>query len=146
MVIETRHFGFVEIAPRDVIRFDRGLYGFEGVHRFALLHDRREDSPFFWLQNADAREPCFAVMDPVALLGAYAPGLPPDVLTALDIDTDDALRMLAIATVPHDYRLASLNLRCPIVLNARENRAQQVILEDDAYPMRYPLFGDEQAV
>lgn len=143
MVIETRELGLVELDEHDVIRFPRGLYGFEEARRFALLGGREEaHNPFFWLQCVDSREPCFAVIDPRSFFGRFDPPLGKEDRLAIGLTDDKYLRYVVLATVPRDVRRLSFNLRCPVAINSQTNTAMQIILEDSAYPIRYyPLAG-----
>ncbi|MDR3645346.1 MAG: flagellar assembly protein FliW [Clostridia bacterium] len=141
MIIETKDLGFVEVEESNVIHFPHGIYGFEGAKRYALLSDHDSSNPFLWLQHADSREPCFVVTDAHRLFSDYSPEVTPQMEETIGLKTPDALRILTIVTVPKDYRGLSLNLKCPILINAADNVAAQVILEDDTYPMRYYLFG-----
>lgn len=138
MVIETRELGLVELDEADIIRFSRGLYGFEEVRRFALLGSREDGrNPFLWLQCVDSREPCFAVIDPRAFFGRYDPPLSKEDRLAIGLRDPKFLRYVVLATVPRDVRRLSFNLKCPVVINSETNTAMQIILEDPAYPIRY---------
>ena len=50
--------------------------------------------------------------------------------------------MIAVAIVPDDYRKTTINLRCPIVLNLRDNVAAQVILTEH-YDFKCPVYSEE---
>lgn len=145
MTIETRELGFVEVEEADIIRFPRGLYGFEKSRRFVLLGSREEEkNPFLWLQCADEKEPCFAVIDPRAFFGRYDPPLSREERLAIGLDEDRYLRYVVLATVPRDVRRLSFNLKCPVAINSQRNIAVQVILDDPAYPIRYYPFAGEK--
>lgn len=147
MRIETRNLGCVRVEERDIIRFARGLYGFENARRFVLLGGREDaKNPFLWLQCADSREPCFAVVDPRAFFGRYDPPLSGEDRRAIGLREDRYLRFVVLATVPRDVRRLSFNLKCPVAINLETNTAVQAILDDPAYPIRYcPLSGGTEA-
>lgn len=145
MIIETKELGFVEIAEEEIIRFPRAIYGFSQADRFALLKKKKDDAnPFMWLQCVDAKEPCFIVADPHALFNDYAPAIPPEELALVGLRDAGDLRLLLIATVPGNVREITVNLRCPVIINARGNLAAQVILENDGLPMKYLLFAKKE--
>lgn len=137
MIIETKLLGYVEVEDGNIIRFPSGIYGFDGVSRFALLTNKNSDNPFIWLQCADKKEPCFVVADPKRLFADYDPDITPAMLESVELDSADALRLLVIATIESGYKRIYFNLKCPIIINSVKNIAAQVILEDDKYPMRY---------
>lgn len=142
MVIETKDLGFVEIDERDIIRFPHGIYGFEKASRYILLKKNKDSAnPFMWLQCVDSKNPCFVVIDPGRLFHNYEPEIAPDAVQAIGLRSPGDLRLLVIAAVPHDIEKVNVNLRCPIVINAVDNIALQVILEDDKYLMKYYLMN-----
>ena len=59
----------------------------------------------------------------------------------LKIDENTPYRCLTVAIVPDDYKKTTINLRCPIVINTRDNIAAQVILED--YEFKCPVYSEE---
>lgn len=145
MVIETKELGFVEIDDSEIIRFPHAIYGFHHALRFALLKKKKDDAnPFMWLQCVDQKEPCFIVVDPHALFNDYCPELPPEEIETIELKNPEDLRLLLIATVHQSIRDMYVNLRCPIMINARKNIAMQVILENDKFPMKYKLFAEKE--
>ena len=60
----------------------------------------------------------------------------------LGIGEDTPYRCLTVAIVPDDYRKTTINLRCPIVINTRDNVAAQVILAEQ-YGFRHPVYSEE---
>ena len=142
MVIETKDLGYVEIEEDNIIRFPSGIYGFENAFRFVVLRDNNRENPFMWLQCADSPEPCFIVAEPDSFYSDYEPVLTPQMKESIGLADEAALRLLVIATVPKNFRKITFNLKCPVMINSRSNTARQVILEDDRYTMRYPLFHE----
>jgi flagellar assembly factor FliW len=141
MVIQTRDYGLVEIDEREIIHFPRGIYGFEETKRFVLLKDKsKEDNPFMWLQNVDGPKPCFVVAQPRELFPDYAPDITVEAVQEIPLESADDLRLLALVTVPSEIVEMSFNLRCPIVINAKENIAVQTILENEQYSLSQPYF------
>lgn len=141
MVIATKESGHVEIDEKEIITFSRPIYGFEGAVRYVLLKDMtKEDNPFMWLQCVEKPEPCFAVVDPFALFQQYKPVVSDEDKATLGLADHSHLRYLVIASVPANLRDLSFNLKCPIVINARQNIAIQLIMERSDYSMRHYLF------
>ena len=142
MIISTKDLGNVEISREDIITFPHGLYGFKNFHRFVLLSDNKKNNPFIWLQCVDSREPRFVVIDPLRVFENY--NVPGDcVQSHIPFDDESDLRILAITTVTVGTKEIYVNLKCPIVINARHNIAEQVILDNEEYPLRYYLLKRE---
>jgi flagellar assembly factor FliW len=142
MVVSTKDLGNVEISEENIIMFPHGLYGFKDFHRFVLLSGKKRDSLFLWLQCVDSREPRFVVIDPLKIIKNY--NIPAGaVKSAVTPGDEKNLRILAITTVTSGAKEIYVNLKCPIVINACDNTATQVILDNDDYPLRYYILKRE---
>jgi flagellar assembly factor FliW len=70
MQIETLQFGTIEVDKRDIIEIPRGLLGFEGYHRYALV-DKEDCQPFRWLQSVEVADLALVVVNPKAFFPNY---------------------------------------------------------------------------
>ena len=142
MEISTRIFGKVDVADDKLISFAGGLVGFPDLVDFALIHDDEDEnaSGIQWLQSV--QEPQFAipVIDPLSVFENYNPSIEDELLTPLGELTADNMLVLVTVTVPKDITKMSVNLRGPIVINADTRKATQVIVEDDEYLVKYPVY------
>lgn len=141
MKINTRVFGEVDIADDKIIRFPAGIIGFPDLTDFTLIHDVEKGvDTIHWLQSI--QEPGFAmpVMDPLLVLPTYNPEVDDELLKTIgNWELDDVL-VLVTVTVPSDLTKMSVNLRGPIVINAEEKKACQVIVEGDEYAVKFPIY------
>ena len=48
MKVNTSRFGIVEVADADIVQFQEGLLGFEGLKRFFIV-DPADDTLIMWL-------------------------------------------------------------------------------------------------
>ncbi len=143
MKIVTRDFGEIEIDENTIISIPNGILGFESTRRYALISPLGEDTFPMWLQSVDSTEPCFVVYDPMHIYPDYRFEITDEEQALLKIDENTPYRCLTVAIVPDDYKKTTINLRCPIVINTRDNLAAQVILED--YDFKYPVYSDADA-
>lgn len=142
MKLLTKVFDEVDIADDKIITFANGIIGFPDLQRFAIIHDekRGKSSPIRWLQSID--EPAFAmpIMDPMAVLENYNPQVEDELLKPVgDLDKDQMLVMVTL-TVPSDITKMTVNLKAPLVINAKERKACQVIAEGDEYAVKFPIY------
>ena len=139
MRVESPRFGPLELDEGRILRFERGLPGFPGCTRFAVLeHDR--DTPLKWLLCIDRPEIAFLVVEPEQILADYRLEVPAAVLEALgwkEQDPPSAIAAFLILNVEGGELTA--NLRAPVVVNVEQRRAQQLILDDPALPLRYAV-------
>lgn len=143
MKINTRDFGEVEISENTIIGMPNGILGFESAKRYTLLCPLGEDTFPMWLQSVDSTEPCFVVYDPMQIYPDYRFEITDEEQALLKIDENTPYRCLTVAIIPDDYRKTTINLRCPIVINTRDNIAAQLILED--YVFKYPVYSEADA-
>ena len=52
----------------------------------------------------------------------------------------DELLVLVTVTVPQDLTKMTVNLKGPIIINAGNCQAAQIILDDDEYVVKYPIY------
>ncbi|MBP3284527.1 MAG: flagellar assembly protein FliW [Clostridia bacterium] len=138
MLLNTKNFGEVEIKDDDIIFFEYGVPGFENMTKFVILGKTdAEDDPFFWLQSVQNPNLAFVIMDPRDLVPDYEAEIDTFTANMLKItDPNDAL-IYCIVTVPQDIQKISINLKAPVIINAKENRGCQVVQESDKYKFKH---------
>ena len=128
----------LEFAAKDIIHFKDGVPGFEKFKDYILLQE--DDVPFIMtMQSVDADIPSFVVIDPFAFMDNYAPELSDVDKEFFGADAD--LKFLLMTIIPKDMNETVVNLKAPIVIDAKTNKAKQIIAENRDYPIRYKLFN-----
>lgn len=138
MKIQTAHFGEVEIDDNKVLFFDNGLPGLEDNKRFALLSNE-ESKPINWFQSLDHREISLPVMDPFLICPDYAFDIPQADVDALGIEQVDDVYVLSILVIPRNAGGITINLSAPIIINVRNGKGRQIVLDDKKYLVRVPI-------
>lgn len=141
MKINTKVFGEIEIADDKIIHFPSGIIGFPDLTDFALVHDEEKGiGAIHWLQSI--QEPAFAmpVMDPLLVRPNYNPQVDDELLKPIGELVPDELLVLVTVTVPAVLTKMSVNLRGPIIINAAEKKACQVIIDGDDYAVKFPIY------
>ncbi len=141
MRIETKVFGEIEIAEDKIINFPSGIIGFPALTDFTLIHDEDKGmGAIHWLQSV--QEPGFAmpVMDPLIVESNYNPSVEDELLKPLgELKAEEMLVMVTV-TVPKDLTRMTVNLRGPIIINAANRKACQVIVDGEEYPVKFPIY------
>lgn len=141
MNIYTKLFGEIWVQPEKIISFPDGIVGFPEMKQFLLIHDKEKTgSSISWLQSIE--EPTFAlpVIDPLKVMENYNPVVEDELLSKLGDLKPENMLVLVTITVPADITRMTVNLKAPIVINAEENKAGQIIVDDEAYAVRYPIY------
>jgi flagellar assembly factor FliW len=136
--IATTRFGEIQVDDTKVIDMRGGILGFEHLKKF-VLHIQDEKNPFWWFQSLDDGTISFVVINPFIAKVDYEPVLDDYDTSLLGIKSAEDVVMLAIVTIRQTPFSASVNLRAPIVINAKKRIAKQVVLEDTAHPIQYFL-------
>lgn len=138
--LQTRDFGNVSISEEEILHFPNGVFAFENVHKFTVLHPLGEGVYPMWLQAVSNVHPCFVVFDPQKLVSGYSLELTANEYALIGAQPGDALSCLVMAVVHDDYRQTTVNLKSPVVINPMKRLAAQFILPQ-AYPVRYTIYG-----
>ena len=142
MHVNTRIFGEIEIEEEKIITFEKGIIGFPDMKRFTLIHDEEEgaNAGIRYLQSLD--EPAFAmpVMDPLVVAPDYNPEVEDELLKPLGEINPDSLFVLVTVSVPKEIEKMTVNLQAPLIFNADERKAVQIIVEGSEYKIKFPIY------
>lgn len=143
MKVNTKVFGEVDIEESKVLHFPQGIVGFPELTEFALIHDSEKEGvcAVRWLQSM--QEPAFAmpVMDPLVVKPDYNPEVEDELLKPLGALNPEEILVLVTLTVPSDITKMTVNLQAPIIINAEEKKACQIIVDTDKYSVRFPIYS-----
>ncbi len=64
-------------------------------------------------------------------------------MKVIAISDKKEMKLFSIVVVPTDPKLSTANLRAPLVVNFEKKLAKQIILDDDAYKIKTPLFESD---
>lgn len=142
MVVETKWFDKVEIADDKIITFENGLMGFEDYKKYTIIFDTTEENKggIMWLQSLDEVSLALPVIDPMIIREDYDPYVDDEALKAIGIDEKTEFLVLVTMTVPADIEKMSVNLKAPIVINAENLKACQLIADNDEYLVKFPIY------
>ncbi|MED1722416.1 flagellar assembly protein FliW [Brevibacillus parabrevis] len=117
--------------------FEDGIPGFSHLQFFQLMQE--EESPFFLIQSIEEKDVGFWVIDPFSFFQEYKFELPVVAKEALRVEDQSQMVIFSIVTIRGNDQI-TVNLKAPIVVNLSNRMARQIILQDDTYSIRQPLF------
>lgn len=138
--LNTTRFGELEIDPSTFIELPAGLIGFPAAKKFVLLEYTQ---PFSWLQCIELPDLAFVVVSASEFGDEYSFDLPLQD-RALDLSDTDDVAIFNLVTIRPDASLSTVNLKAPVVVNLRNRKGKQVILDDPRYPTRMPLYSSTE--
>ena len=136
MEIDTTRFGRMEVDDQRIITFPKGLLGFPECERFALIQTGDENY-FFWLQSLEEPSLAFVVTDPTIFFKDYDVPVREETQRELMIEDPASLQSFVICNKVGDWLTG--NLLGPLVVNAQNRLAQQVVLTEKKWTTRQPL-------
>ena len=141
MKISTSLFGEIEIQKDKVISFDNGIPAFPEETSFIILHDEEDENNILsWLQSTNDPQLTFAIIDILRVMPTYSPLISEEDLFSIGEYEKSDFFIYSIATVPDTVTDITVNLKGPIIINAKTCKGRQVIAENDDYPIRFNIF------
>jgi len=141
--IQTAYFGPVSHSETSVIRFERGLPGFEQERSFITI-GAEGCSPLVFLQSVATPGLCFVTLPVLAVAPDYRLDLQPEDLAALGLPSDsqpqigDDLLCLGMVSI-NEGEPPTANLLAPVVIDLASQRGVQALQPDAGRPLRHPL-------
>jgi flagellar assembly factor FliW len=127
-------------ADIPVLELARPLIGFPELSRFALAR-LTEDGLICDLRSLENPDVSFVVVPPGEFFDDYAPEVDDELVDALGIEAVEDVLTLVIVTLGDTPEAATANLRAPVVINHRNRRAGQAVLDDPNLSTRASLTG-----
>lgn len=144
MNIKTKYHGEMVINEKEILTFENGIPGFLDEKQFILL-PLTDDRVYFALQSVQTEELTFVVTDPFLFFPDYDFNLEDTVVSQLHIEAPTDVKVMNILTLQDPFEKTTVNLQAPIVINTKNNEAKQVILNNEAYKTKHPLFKKSPA-
>ena len=124
MKLKTEQFGEIEYAKENVIRMEKGLFGFEHLEEYLLV--QTENTLFYWLNAIDEPAVAFPMVGINVLDDTY-----PQVKGS---------EPFGIVTLDKDPLKITVNMKAPLYINQDEKHGKQRILDREKYSVNYKLF------
>jgi len=140
--LETLRFGLIEYKEKEIINFEKGLPGFENEHHFILIQPE-EEQPYAFLQSTQTKELSFIIANPFLFYINYEFDLDEQSKEELNIGSIEDVMVWSILSIPDDFKKTTMNLKAPVIINAKNRKGKQVILNDNRYQIKYPLFTEK---
>ena len=142
MEITTVRFGKIQVQGNKVLNFPKGILGFSANKKF-ILFPHNEGSPFFWLQSIEDGALAFVVMNPQLVKNDYTVNIEQHVLEELKAQDLSDLEVMYIVTIPNNQpQQMTINLLGPIIINAKQRCALQIVSTEDKYSHRHPVLAE----
>ncbi|ADD69230.1 protein of unknown function DUF180 [Denitrovibrio acetiphilus DSM 12809] len=140
--IMSSKLGEIEFNEADIITLSAPILGFPELNDFVLISNEKS-YPFIWFQSVQDANICFILVEPGIFFPDYKPEISKRDLKILSIEEEKDVKLFGIVVVPDQPKNATVNLRAPLVVNVERKLSKQVILEDDKWQIKSPLFKNQ---
>ena len=122
------------------ILFEKGLPGFEDYKTF-IIGEVEGNSKLKLINSMDNEHIGFISISPFDIKKDYEIKLDDETLKFLEIESPEDVILLNIITLGKTLEKSTVNLKAPLVINIKNNKGKQLILQDDRYAIKEPLTG-----
>ncbi|MEB3703046.1 Flagellar assembly factor FliW [Candidatus Bealeia paramacronuclearis] len=134
-------YGEIEAQDDKKIYFVHGLPGFDNAREFSLIAlPEKQYKGFFLLQNLENEDIAFLTLPLPEEIGLISENDLKEAAMATGCPVKDALFLLVISIVQEGPKAKIYaNMRAPIVVDIHRRVAQQYVMINPDYPIRYDL-------
>lgn len=142
MKLNTKCHGIRQYEEKDIIDFNKGLPGFEDLKKF-ILFPVEDNEMFSVLHSVENVEVGLVVVSPFNVLKDYEIKLDDETIKKMKIEKPEDVLVVNTVTLSSKVEDITVNLRAPIIINIKDKTGAQLILSNESYLVKYPLFkGD----
>jgi flagellar assembly factor FliW len=142
MEIVTKHHGVITYNEEDVIVFKKGLPGFKELKNF-IIFPLESNETFSILHSIEDIEIGLVLVSPFTITLNYEFKIPDTFIKELQISRQEDILVLTTVTLNSNIEDMTTNLKAPMIINIKEKLGEQLILDNDKYKTKEPLFKTE---
>lgn len=120
------------------ILFEKGIPGFEN-YRYFNVNIVEGNKKIYNIVSKEDSNVGFISISPFEIKTDYEIDLDDEFVKELDIKDEKDVLVLCLITLGKTLKDSTANLKAPIIINIKNNRGKQLILQDDKYKIKEPL-------
>ena len=120
------------------ILFEKGIPGFEN-YRYFNVNIVEGNKKIYNIVSKEDSNVGFISISPFDIKKDYEIDLDDQFIKELDKKKKKDVLVLCLITLGKTLKDSTANLKAPIIINIKNNRGKQLILQDDKYKIKEPL-------
>lgn len=142
MILNTTYHGTKEYEENDVITFKNGIPGFENLKKF-IVFSLEDNEVFSILHSIEDSAVGLVVVSPFYIMKDYEIDISDEIVSSLKVESGTDVNLLNTVSLNSDISKITVNMRAPIVINIKSKLGEQIILSNEKYLIKQPLFKEE---
>lgn len=144
MQLITKYHGTIEYNEEDIITFKKGLPGFENLKKFIVV-PFEDNEVFSILISVEDIEVGIPVISPFNVDETYEFKLSDEKINELSVNSPEDILVLNTVTLNSNVKNITINMKAPIIINIKGKIGEQIILDNEKYRIKEPLFKEESS-
>jgi len=121
------------------ITFNKGMLGLQEYKEFDLV-ELEGLEPYKMLKSTEDKEIGLVIGSPFEVNLEYEVKIPKETLKSLQISSEEDVLIFTTINVNSDISKITTNLRAPIIINIKKLLGEQIILGNEIYKIKHPIF------
>lgn len=143
MLIQTKYFGKIEVEQDNTITFPNGILGLEAYKEYAVF-EMPDNPKFRCLQSIEEIQIAFILINPWDFYKDYDIEISDEELKGIQVQSIDQVNVFNIVTFQEQVMESTANLLAPVIINIDTKEAAQIVLREDQYTTKHPIFRQKE--
>lgn len=131
--------GKIEYEENEILTFEKGIPGFQNLKKF-VIKEVSNESPFNIMQSIEDKDIGFILISPFLVNDKYEIKLKDEIIKFLDIEDSKDVLLYTIVNLKEKIEDITTNLKAPLVINLKNRKCEQYILDTEKYKIREKVF------
>ena len=141
MELNSKHHGVINYSEEDIIFFKNGLLGFEDLKKFIVFPLKDNDN--FSIIHSIEEDLGIILISPFMVKEDYEFKLEENILEELKIKQPNEVIVYTTVTLNSNIEKITTNLKAPIVINRFSKLGKQIIIDNESYKIKEPIFKEK---
>jgi len=141
MELNSKHHGIINYSEEDILFFKNGLPGFEDLRKFVVFPLKDNDS--FSVIHSIEEDLGIILISPFMVKENYEFKLKENIVEELKIKEPNEVMVYTTVTLNSNIEKITTNLKAPIVINRFSKLGKQIIIDNESYKIKEPIFKEK---
>lgn len=141
MELNSKYHGIINYNEEDIIDFKNGILGFEDLKKY-IIFSIKDNENFSVIHSIEDEEIGIILISPFFVKKDYEIKLDKATIDELEIKDYKEVMIYNTVTLNKDVNKITTNLKAPIIVNICSKKGKQVIIDNEDYKIKEPIFKE----